>query len=115
MSDPNEPVGTVSDEPAKGRRPRKHRLLHAVGLVLLCAVIGLGTWQLIVLHNEVSSLQSQNHSQQALARIQSELDGVQSLAGTNGRPIRFVSDGCQSTSVAGKRTGQCRHKRVVRK
>ena len=73
MSDPDEPVGTVSDDPGEGTTTPKHRMLRLVGLALLCAVIGLGTWQLIVLHNEVSSLQSQNHSQQAQALIRASL------------------------------------------
>jgi hypothetical protein len=69
VSDPNEPIGTVSNEPAEGTTTGKRRLLPLVSLVLVCAVIGVGMWQLVVLHNEVSSLQTQDRSQ--LARIQS--------------------------------------------
>ena len=79
MSELQEPLETATDNPGGGPSAAKPRLLRHVGLALLCAVIGLGTWQLVVLHNEVSSLQSQNHSQQAQARFQSELDGLQSL------------------------------------
>ncbi len=65
MSELAESIGGVPDEPGDRTSATKHRLLRLVGLALLCAVIGLGTWQLVVLHDEVSSLQSQNRSQEA--------------------------------------------------
>jgi hypothetical protein len=95
VNNPDEPIGTVSDELNEGTTTPQHRTLRLVGLALLCAVIGLGTWQLVVLHNQVSSLQSQNHSQQGQARIQSELDGLQSLveqAPTGGQYDSLLTD-----------------------
>jgi len=80
MSESLEPIETVPDEPAEGTSTSRRRLLPLVTLVLVCAVIGLGTWQLVVLHNEVSSLQTQNQNHSQLARIQKQLDGVTSLA-----------------------------------
>lgn len=80
MSESLEPIETVPDEPAEGTSTSRRRLLPLVTLVLVCAVIELGTWQLVVLHNEVSSLQTQNQNHSQLARIQKQLDGVTSLA-----------------------------------
>lgn len=64
MGDP-EPIGTESNEAGKGTAAARHGRLRLVGIALLCAVIGLGTWQLVELHNQVSTLQTQNRIQQA--------------------------------------------------
>ena len=77
MSESHEPIGTVSDEPAKGTRAAKSHPLRLVAFVAVIAVIGLGAWQVVALHQEVSSLRTQ------ISMIKHQSNALDAGAGVN--------------------------------
>ena len=108
MADDKTPVRIGSSDRASGKR----RWLRIAAGLLVVAVLGFGTWQVVELHREVSDLQAQNQSQQArlesqqgrLMNQQSQLDGLNSALGTTASGTTVTQLQSETSTIQGVTT-----------
>jgi hypothetical protein len=56
---------------------RRHRWPFAVAGLLLIVIIGVGAWQMVDMHHQISELQTQNHREQVqIESQQNQLSGL---------------------------------------